>query len=1171
MSSSFSPTGTTTNLTRLEMEQLRRADAFADGKGLTIGDSGLAPEGVVGVGSVNAEPYFTGPQASVDDLLSALVPDKPGEGVGHTTFFPTTPTLGGGSTPTATAGPTWYGPTQIGFGTTGFALSTTEWSDTAGQFTLAGPGYNVQVGDYVLVNKKVTPGTDLNDSCVATVTNVAATILDVGSIWNPTNVGSETLLDPTAGDTFSYSIIRRGAVQLFAVPGSGPVGQEQTFLFVKPASTLHSDLNPSLSDINADRLTNVVSPRRSGVGADRSDSVFESPAPRTGLDLLGYRVIFYPDDGTGNPDFTSPIASLNPTIDPAIPASDQRITIDYTAGIVRLSCAPALGGDIKVSGGTDPTSGRLNLYATFFAYQSSASTGSAKGLYSTRSTTDTTQSPGRVVYDNAASTWVIHNPLSVRVGGTGSGAQLRTMDVVNSTSLVARANAMGVSVGDGVTSFGDFNGVDAIEQAVTFWGTAGTSSLRVHVKRGTYTIEALTVPTLQELILEGDGRQDTRITLAPTGLTAMTVTSGGQLVLKDLALVQTTGGPVQVGGSIRVERCLFEGVQTQYIMGSSFRAATSGNRSATAIVRDSEFNHSGRTSSCIEFGNSLGTKSGVEYEDCTFESAATGEPLISVNVISSGDPGLFSHVLFNRCNILLHGIASASSTALSGPTGLVNLDPSLGVHNDLGIDEWSFKDCNVSVADEAIDNKILLHLLPVAWNAANVTVRMRVGKFSISGGTWSVPGTQGSDFAPFWLQANYPVVEGTTFLGCGTAFGALGVAPEYRGNGFWTNAMKVALNDAVGTPASTSAHTAFSIVASGSGLINAQGGLTIRNVRFSRFHRSSGSGELFLQGPDLSQPAVNVDGITIDSFNFGVAETDVPFSRLTIRPGGVGTTNRGTQGVFRNIHFNLQPSSVSLDWVMNCIINLSTEGDLDCDRVFVDGWVNPTANSFQQGRTGIDIQNVWGVNTSVRGRVSLKNSRVWGMGRGIRVSTNPASYTLQNNEVYVNGDGTNDLTRAFDINVDTHPAYASRVESCTAVMNNLPAASTAVGYRLNTSRWEYFAPVFVVNNNIYMSTAENDITSDNVGIAVLSNHASSNINLTLHGNSGYYNGAAFQGFLKGKMQRRTALGLDPGTRGGGVGASYVGAETGHDATISSLYFYITTEIMVHNNLYLETP
>ena len=112
----------------------------------------------------------------------------------------------------------------------------------------------------------------------------------------------------------------------------------------------------------------------------------------------------YPDNGAGTPDLTKPIASLNPVIDPAIPAEDQRFTIDYRAGVIRFSCAPALGGDIKVAGGVNPTTGRLNLYAVFMAFDQTQTQGTARGLYGVR-TLNYGREPARIVYDQTTDSW----------------------------------------------------------------------------------------------------------------------------------------------------------------------------------------------------------------------------------------------------------------------------------------------------------------------------------------------------------------------------------------------------------------------------------------------------------------------------------------------------------------------------------------------------------------------------------------------------------------------------------------------------------------------------------------------------------------------------------------------------------------------------------------------
>ncbi len=396
MASTFVATGTYSNLTRLQLEQLRKADFFAGSKALTVGDSALPPEGVVGPGDINAEPFLTGPNVLLDDVYSLTPAAQPGPG------------LGTSDQPSAFVSETvkWYGPTYIYDGTTGYAASVNSWEDTSGvNFVLAG----VQPGDILLIKT----GNSANGLAVATVTVVLSpTTLVLGSIKT---AGGGTLLtiDPPTG-TSGYLIMRPNAVQLFAVPASGATGFEQTFLAVAPGSTIHNVVAPTTDQINAARIKNLV-PSQYALDStvDRSDSVFDAPAPRTSLDKLGYRVVLYTDNGLGTgPNLANPIATLNPVIDPTIPATDQRMTIDYKAGIIRLSCAPKIGGQIKVAGGVNPTTGRLNLYAVFWAVDTSLTAGAARTLYAQRSTTITALTPGRVSYDTATSAW--------RIGATTS-------------------------------------------------------------------------------------------------------------------------------------------------------------------------------------------------------------------------------------------------------------------------------------------------------------------------------------------------------------------------------------------------------------------------------------------------------------------------------------------------------------------------------------------------------------------------------------------------------------------------------------------------------------------------------------------------------------------------------------------------------------------------------
>jgi len=161
-------------------------------------------------------------------------------------------------------------------------------------------------------------------------------------------------------------------------------------------------LAPTVDDLLAEMVPNIVDP---SLGTpDRADAVYPSPAPMSELRDMGYRVVFYPDNGSGTgPDLTKPILATHPVIDPAIPSSDQGISIDYRTGTVRLSCAPAVGGDLKPTAGcVDPTTRRLNLYAVWWAVDTSLTHQTVAGLYNVRGDEQQSRSGAKVYFDLTA-------------------------------------------------------------------------------------------------------------------------------------------------------------------------------------------------------------------------------------------------------------------------------------------------------------------------------------------------------------------------------------------------------------------------------------------------------------------------------------------------------------------------------------------------------------------------------------------------------------------------------------------------------------------------------------------------------------------------------------------------------------------------------------------------
>lgn len=538
MASSHVPTTTITNLTRLELEALKRADAATLGRGLTKGDDGTIVGGV-GVGTVLAEPFRSGPSVHLNDIYALTPPSAPGGGLGTTTQT--------SSIPSETV--QWFGPSYIFDGTAGEATGTATFADASVGIDFNAAG--VVAGDYVLIKPNTTSG--VNGYAVAQVASTpsaGATSLSLNNIIRAS--GAAVLA--VDSETYSYVIVRKTAARLFAMPGSGTAGAEQAFLFVLPASTLHTIANPTLAQIEADRVKNIVPPEYNSTAVDRADSLFA--ANKTALDKLGYRVVFYPDNGAGAPDFSKPILTATPRINTTLGTGEQRMTIDYRAGIVRLSCAPNGGGDINPASALSPL-GRVNLWAMFWSFDQSITEGSARSLFTQRSDEATARTPARIRFDLTRKSWLLgsanadnefyvralssdeDSTVSTEFGtveaslrkryfryerGTNTWRMRATGDVFDADlfSEVELGGRTHLSVGDGSApglSPGDYNPTQHLDTSTTAIGfrrmeeplraaltkTVDGSYTTVHLRKGRYYNSEDTISVPPGVIIEGEG------------------------------------------------------------------------------------------------------------------------------------------------------------------------------------------------------------------------------------------------------------------------------------------------------------------------------------------------------------------------------------------------------------------------------------------------------------------------------------------------------------------------------------------------------------------------------------------------------------------------------------------------------------------------------------------
>lgn len=1198
MAGTFTSTGAYSNLTRLELEQLRRGDFLAGGKALTIGDSALLPEGIVGKGSVNAEVFYSNSSIMLKEVLSVLPPSKPGD------FLQKNLNI----YPTGSESAEWYGPTEISFG--GEFDTPTAATQAVGTFTDSAANFiadGVLAGDLILIEmpadgNKVGVVLTVDSAIQITATNIT------GGSW------------PTAAVNW-YQIVRPGAVQLFAVPGSGPVGQEQTFLFVTPGSTLHSTVGPTTDAINLDRVQNLVSSRYAlDTTVDRADAVYVSPAPHTTLSGLGYRVVLYPDNGSGTaPDLSSPITSLNPLIDGAIPADDQRMTIDYAAGTIRFSCAPTLTGQIKVPGGVNATTGRLNLYAVFWAIdkRSTVSTtytnSSARGLY-VPNENGTTPNGFAALRNNGVS-WVFTNQRIPLVGqpeivlsGNAVGNRLvKTLGVDSAAeSIVKKLNATVFSCGDNVKSFGDFNGATALEQAIAYWiGTASlNNSLTIYLKGGDYTLgnSNFNVPAGKEVIIRGEGREATRILFdgGSSITTCIGVNAGSRIHLADLAIRYGAGGYLSAQGSVSADNCLFEEISLSYSNATPYKAATTGPFPFLGLFTNCEFNNdlshpfTGAPRAAVSIYASGTSMKGFVFRNCTMRSATAGGTVVHVTTFGAGSlAATVSDLAFESCVIDLPAVDTTSATAIATPAGVLSVDPDLSL-DMLTVDKVRFIDCTVSVVDNTRNNTVLLHLMPLPFDAVNTTTeRAIIGTVEISGGTWSVPINRGTDFVPFYLQCLNPKVKNVRFTGGGQETLAFNTSPGFRGNGFYTDTQRIAMRGSTANCPTGQSRWA-TISASGNAILNGytlQTGMTIQNVDFSNFHRKAGPpGVLMVVGPDIKSGGANVDGIHVRGIPGATGVTNLIDSWMTFVPGGNVATNRGTNGTFRNITFSAEtitPATTDT-WANRGFMRVVPEGRMS----FEDIILIPTKQSTMDGPDGIASPAInlsyplGGDTTATPGgpiifnRVHIENwtsGIIWAQNPTTVHPIGPFHIQALHHTCSHAGTGSNNNSILFNQGAAAASGYTIQgitIEDCRIINTGYPVGRVQGGsIFLQSSTWGRNFPCVLRNNFVYDEWVSAAFPASVYQIAVMSfDVAASTPTFNIVGNTTTRANTSFPLGLAGliRLQQGVSGALTTNTKYGGTSALYTNAQTGHSIVDTDDFLFANTFDMECNIAQLAT-
>jgi hypothetical protein len=439
----------------------------------------------------------------------------------------------------------------------------------------------------------------------------------------------------------------------------------------------------------------------------------------------------------------------------------------------------------------------------------------------------------------------------LRVGDTTHGA---TRQPTILKSLNAR---VAITVGDGTDSFGDFNGVTALQDAIAFVQSRGGGPQSVHiiVKPGSYTISSTIDWTAggDRWVIEGSDFSRSCViynTIAGAGIPMCDIGGGDvTVVFKNLALNCATASKVLA----EVEDCTELRFVDCAIGGQ--RVTLKGGVDLAKFVDCAVTANSGHA--CVEANVAAGTTVPYRFIRCSFHSA-TSYPVLRIRSDLAA-PAVFAGALFEDCDMYLASTTLNLGDPVGNP-GVLQIDPN--GNNLLTVQEIAYLNCRVRANYLTAGTCSILMYLRTYNGARYVTLQ----KLTIKGGRWECPavdteltpfyvgGEQYSDDAPYIPQkviiddvdiGFVAPAAGVPGAGYGVGSVECGFAP-----GFW-----------------------------GAIFIKASSVLHVHDLRFICATIHSGtSGELWLGAPSR----YDVQGVHVEARTDGAPAADKPLARARV-------------------------------------------------------------------------------------------------------------------------------------------------------------------------------------------------------------------------------------------------------------------------------------------------
>lgn len=460
-----------------------------------------------------------------------------------------------------------------------------------------------------------------------------------------------------------------------------------------------------------------------------------------------------------------------------------------------------------------------------------------------------------------------------------------TTGTTATTSLAKLVNGRWtITVGDGVISFGDFSGADAVREALLYLSTSMTAikAYRILVKPGAYILTTPTqlfVPSEYDVVIEGQARGlssgsgFTRITSTTSAFAVVSLGANAKLTLKNLTIERSSGSSLLASGvipsaAIYIDSCFINGLGIKLTDPTPYASERTVLRVENSRLKGPPT--VGVPLIDLEFHNPLSAERNYLFQNSTLESGADDTPLVRIKAGSSGL--ILSHTgdfLFENCLCKLLS-ATLTGADMTGNCGLLEIDPNgsnLGASTGLLVDKVHYR--NTDVWANHLGTGLVSCLLYLRIGADSThAAALRV--LHIEGGRWICPQVP-TAFIPVYI-GEYNTTATATHIER--------VILNNWVVGFSNDAGITAAAYSFGTgTAETWAGAVGSLTQSVGAVTIACSKLTSKNINFVGSLGLSNHGEFWFEG----QYDLDVDGIFITILSAGTAGV-APYHRVKFSP-----------------------------------------------------------------------------------------------------------------------------------------------------------------------------------------------------------------------------------------------------------------------------------------------